>query len=316
MGMNVGLIGAGNIAVTQYLPALKKCYQGPVLIYDTQPERLINLHKQFDILACDLEKITKEADIIFITTPPDTHYDLLKKLIPYGKKLVCEKPFVLTHKHAVELTELAKQYQTPLLVAHIRRIFPAIELAKQFVQTHQLHIEKAAVFEGSRFSYKATSGYTTQSKAGGVLPDTGSHALDCLFYICGWDKQPIEVVIKEVFKNSEEPSHEFEALFAVNDCPVNMILSRFEALSNKINLYTNKGLLEVPLTLKPFIKFTTPSSSQRVEANPYHTRYFSEAFSKELDKILRNADEGIFDSSCFINLTYLIEELGHAARIR
>lgn len=315
MKQQVGLIGAGNIAETQYLPALATIHGEKVWVYDNNPSRIALLQKKFNIQPCTLSEIKQQADTIFITTPPDSHYQLLKQLLPTGKKLICEKPFVLSLEEAVELNTLAQQYQSRLLIAHIRRLYPAIELAKDFISNNQLQIKKVDLYEGNRFSYKASSGYTTNHPAGGVLADTGSHVLDCLLYLTGWETEVLTIDIQYAHKDKEEPSHAFEAKLSLNEIPVTIKLSRYETLANKINMYSDKGILEIPLGLKPFVKFTTPTGHQVLKADPYPIHYVGEAFKAEINYML-NEDGNLFDASRFVNLTTIIEQLNQYATVR
>lgn len=50
-----------------------------------------------------------EIDVVIITTPPQAHYPIAKKVLEAGKNVVLEKPFVHSVKEAEELFALAKE---------------------------------------------------------------------------------------------------------------------------------------------------------------------------------------------------------------
>ena len=46
-----------------------------------------------------------------VATPPNTHYEIAKKIIINKKHLLVEKPFTLNEKDAIELHDLSKKYK-------------------------------------------------------------------------------------------------------------------------------------------------------------------------------------------------------------
>jgi len=55
-------------------------------------------------------------DWIFIATPNDTHYDIVKQCIMQKKNVFCEKPLTTTYKQSKELFNLAEKYNVKLYV--------------------------------------------------------------------------------------------------------------------------------------------------------------------------------------------------------
>jgi predicted dehydrogenase len=73
-----------------------------------------------------------DADIAVITTPDDTHYEILKQLAEYPLKLViCEKPLCDDLDEAREIVELYKEKNIPLMVDYTRRFIPELRELKQ-----------------------------------------------------------------------------------------------------------------------------------------------------------------------------------------
>ena len=53
---------------------------------------------------------------VFIATPNETHYKIVKECISKGKNVFCEKPLTLSYKDSLELFLLAEKYNVKLYV--------------------------------------------------------------------------------------------------------------------------------------------------------------------------------------------------------
>ena len=97
--MNVGLIGKG--------------YWGTIL--------LSKLEKICDVkFVCNSKDNYKTkldlVDWVFIATPNDTHFDIVKYCIESKKNVFCEKPLTPTYKQSLELFKLSEKHNVRLYV--------------------------------------------------------------------------------------------------------------------------------------------------------------------------------------------------------
>ena len=97
--MNVGLIGKG--------------YWGSIL--KNKLEQVCTLHF---ICGSKDEYISKldQVDWVFIATPNDTHYDIVKRCIESGVNVFCEKPLTPSYSQSKYLFKLADEYKVKLYV--------------------------------------------------------------------------------------------------------------------------------------------------------------------------------------------------------
>ena len=97
--MQVGLIGKG--------------YWGKILL-----SKLKNISNVKFICGSKDDYKTKldSVDWIFIATPNDTHYEIVKYCIKKGKNIFCEKPLTPTYDQSKELFKLAEKYNVKLYV--------------------------------------------------------------------------------------------------------------------------------------------------------------------------------------------------------
>lgn len=61
----------------------------------------------------------KDVDWVFVATPNQTHYDIVKTCIKSGKNVFCEKPLAPTYEQSLELCQLAKDYNVKLFIDEV-----------------------------------------------------------------------------------------------------------------------------------------------------------------------------------------------------
>jgi hypothetical protein len=60
-----------------------------------------------------------DVDYVFVCTPTETHYDIVKKCLEYNKNVFCEKPFTGDFDNATELFELSNKNNLNIFVDNI-----------------------------------------------------------------------------------------------------------------------------------------------------------------------------------------------------
>ncbi len=104
MKKNVGLIGRGN-----WGNIIKK--------------KLINLSNLKFVIGknSDLTKLFKKNNInwIFVATPNQTHFKIVKKCLNSGVNVFCEKPLSLTAKDTKYLINLSKKNKTKIFISDL-----------------------------------------------------------------------------------------------------------------------------------------------------------------------------------------------------
>ena len=114
--IKVGIVGTGDRGtsfvkvIQEKIPELKV-----EAIVDTNPIRMEAVIKHHNYPVCqkfysvdDLLN-ANTVDIIFITTPDWTHFDILSKCLEKGYHVFCDKPLAITHQQVQRILELAKK---------------------------------------------------------------------------------------------------------------------------------------------------------------------------------------------------------------
>lgn len=125
-------------------------------------------------------------DLVVITTPNETHFDLASRALRNGKHVVLEKPFTNTSAEAAELMRLAKESGRVLSVYHNRRYVSDFLTIKELLAEGLLgnvH-EYEAHYDRYRPEARPNAWREEPLEGSGILYDLGPHIMDqalCLF---------------------------------------------------------------------------------------------------------------------------------------
>lgn len=316
--ISVGLIGCGAVVHELYAKALigrsayKVCF-----VCDTDPTQAASAAVLFGAEAVSLEVLAEKAEAIIISTPPATHAALVRACLQPGRTIICEKPYMTTHKDAREICEESHAAGASLFVNHFRRVFPQLELAQELVGLGVIgEVTGFRASEGGRFIWKAVSRYTTRDPAGGVLWDTGSHTLDMALFASGLDGSPdMGVEDVRVRRDKSEPSHDFRADFRLSvdgrGVDGRVHVSRKEALPNLVVISGTGGQVAFITGLDDRVRLTTATGSTVLHAErPYG--HFMECFDIQFRRILLADRAGPMAAENFAGQIKLIETLTNA----
>lgn len=94
----------------------------------------------FESYETDYEKLIArdDIDLIDIVTPGDTHVPIAIAAAKAGKMVFCEKPLASTVAKAQEMTDAVKAAGVPNAVCFNYRGVPAVQLAKEMIQSGRL----------------------------------------------------------------------------------------------------------------------------------------------------------------------------------
>jgi predicted dehydrogenase len=316
--ISLGLIGCGTVVHLNYTKTLigRDAYKVRY-VCDTDPVQAESAAALFDAKAVPLDTLVDRADAIIISTPPSTHSSLVRACLRPDRTILCEKPYMTTHKDALEVCEASQTLGVRVYVGHFRRAFPQLELAHELVALGLIgEVQGFSASEGGRFTWKAISNYPVKDPNGGVLWDTGSHTLDMALFASGLDRYPdFEVQDIHVEKDKPEPSHDFRADFklSVNGQAVDgrVHVSRKEALPNLIRITGSRGELAVITDMDDRVRLTTATGSTVLRTERSYVDLI-ECFDLQLRRVLLGHDAEPFAAENFVGQIKLIEALANA----
>ncbi|HFU3799438.1 TPA: Gfo/Idh/MocA family protein [Streptococcus suis] len=119
-----------------------------------------------------------EVDIIYISTPHNTHINYLRKALKAGKHVLCEKSITLNSEELAEAIQLAEENQVILAEAMTIFHMPIYRKLSEVVASGKLGALKMIQMNfGSYKEYDMTNRFFNKNLAGGALLDIGVYAL-------------------------------------------------------------------------------------------------------------------------------------------
>lgn len=311
----IGIIGCGAVTQNSYSKALSM-YQNVSVTYvfDTNSVIAQEVALIFGASSVSKELLLENSDIIIIATPPSSHHSLVKEALEKGKKVICEKPFVGTFDESVDLINTSNRYNAKLFVAHFRRCFPSVQLARSIVKSGILGaIKSIEAYEGGHFSWQTKTGYIFKDPFGGVLFDTGSHTVDMALHIADLDVISFDTTVLSVKRDKAEPAHEIEAkmkLIKDDNSEIDFVLklSRRSALANKIRVTGTNGYIDIPVAMANYIRLAGKQSSTVLYSNVKYNGIM-DCFAMQFKEMFDDTEDSIFKASRFSGLTKVLESI-------
>ncbi len=122
-----------------------------------------------------------DVDIIYISTPHNTHIQYLRKALANGKHVLCEKSITLNIDELDEAVSLAKENKVILAEAMTIYHMPIYKKLSEIISSGQLgKLNLIQVNFGSYKDYDMTNRFFSRKLAGGALLDIGVYSLSLI----------------------------------------------------------------------------------------------------------------------------------------
>ena len=120
----------------------------------------------------------ENVDIIYISTPHNTHIEYLRKALNAGKHVLCEKSITLNAQELEEAVALAKKNHVILAEAMTIYHMPVYKKLEEIISSGVLGPLKLIQMNfGSYKEYDMTNRFFSRNLAGGAMLDIGVYAL-------------------------------------------------------------------------------------------------------------------------------------------
>ena len=134
MNKSCGVIGSGywgefHIRILSNLDKLNS-------FYDKDPKKRKRISQKYKIQHKSLKNILNDTSIdsIFITSPSESHINILKLAIKHNKHIFVEKPLVTNIKDLNEVEKLIKNYNKITMVGHLMIYHSGIKTIKELIK--------------------------------------------------------------------------------------------------------------------------------------------------------------------------------------
>ena len=248
--IRIALMGCGGIAQT-HLEAISKVSRVKLeTVYDIRPQAARETAEKYScISAKDPEEIfrNKKIDAVIVCVPPLYHLEIIKQAIAAGKHVLCEKPFTIKLKDALEIEHLSKKSSKLVMMASKFRFVQDVIEARKFVQSGVIgDIVLSEVIFCSVVDMAMRWNSDPEIAGGGVLIDNGSHAVDVIRYLVG----PIKSVYAQAGRKTQKIAVEDTARlhFETEEHIIGMVdlsWSLYKHTANYVNIFGTLGTIEV-----------------------------------------------------------------------
>lgn len=194
--LNWAVLGTGVIA-NQMAAALEKMGRRLYAVGNRTHDKAVafaekyGVEKVYDTI--DDMFLDEAVDIIYITTPHNTHYEFMKKALEHGKHIFVEKSITLNSRELKEMQVLAQA--KGLIIGEAMTIWhmPIYKKLWEIVQSGQLgKVQMITMNFGSFKEYNMENRFFNMHLAGGAMLDIGVYALSIVRSFM--DEKPEDIV--------------------------------------------------------------------------------------------------------------------------
>jgi predicted dehydrogenase len=167
-----------------------------------------------------------DVDLVCITTPPNTHFEMTLRAIENGKHILGEKPMAMNADEAQKMTELAREKNVLALIDHELRFLHGRQ--KAFAMLRNGEIGKIRHAKSNfRAPQRGDAGlpwnwWSDKKAGGGALGAVVSHSVDSLFWFLGTEISQIFCQLQTNVKQRKDENGELREV--TTDDEVNMII--------------------------------------------------------------------------------------------
>lgn len=179
--LNWAVLGTGVIA-NQMAQALQKMGKPLYAVGNRTYEKAVEFAKRYGIQKVypQIDDMFEDeaVDIVYITSPHNTHYGFMKKALEHGKHLLVEKSITLNSEELDEMIALAREKHLILAEAMTIWHMPIYKKLWEIVESGELgKVQMITVNFGSFKEYDMKNRFFNMNLAGGALLDIGVYAL-------------------------------------------------------------------------------------------------------------------------------------------
>lgn len=179
--LNWAVLGTGVIA-NEMAQALAKMNKRLYAVANRTHQKALDFAVRYGVQKVydQIDEVFEDeaVDIIYITSPHNTHYEFMKKALEHGKHILVEKSITLNSRELDEMIALAAEKKLILAEAMTIWHMPVYKKLWEIVQSGQLgKVQIITMNFGSFKEYDMSNRFFNMNLAGGAMLDIGGYAL-------------------------------------------------------------------------------------------------------------------------------------------
>ncbi len=294
-------------------------------VYNRTYEKAVDFSKKYGIETVyeSFDDVLKDenVDVIYISTPHNTHIGFLRKALESGKHVLCEKSITLNSAELNEAVEIAKKNKVVLAEAMTIYHMPIYKKLKQMMDENTFGpLQMIQMNFGSAKEYDMNNRFFSKNLAGGALLDIGVYAISFI----RWFMKSSPTNILSQVKFAPSGVDEQAGILLMNDdgemATITMSLNAKQPKRATVifrDAYVE--IFEYPRGQKAKITYTKDGRTQEVEAGStdealvYEVRDMEEAVNIHESGLNHSRDNNIND---IIHLDFTKDVMGIMTNIR
>ena len=244
-----------------------------------------------------------DIDVIYITTPHNTHINFMRRAIENGKHILVEKSITLNSEELEEAIQLAEENHVKLAEAMTIFHMPIYRKLSEIVESGKLGPLKVIQMNfGSYKEYDMTNRFFNRNLAGGALLDIGVYALSFVRWFM--TSQPTDMVSQVKLAPTGVDEQAGILLTNAEGEMATVTLSLHAKQPKRGTIAYDKGYIELyeyPRGQKAVITYTEDGSQEVIEAGAtakalqYEVLDMEAAVAGEDDRTYLNYSRDVMD---------------------
>lgn len=178
---NWGIIGTGWIA-HEMGDALTRVHGRIYGVCSARPESAKKYAEEYQVgkvyESADQMLEDEQVDIVYVATPHNLHYEIIKKALLKGKHVFCEKAITVNDRQLEECAAIAKEKNLVICDGVTLLHMPLYKKLKEIMDSGKLGpVKMVQVNFGSCKEYDVNNRFFSKELAGGALLDIGVYAV-------------------------------------------------------------------------------------------------------------------------------------------
>jgi len=201
--VNVGVIGVGAMGHNHARVYYRLENANLIATSDVRERTLSQVSKKYDAKSyTDYEELLEDPEIeaVSVCVPTTHHHSVVMAAIKQGKDVLVEKPIAFTLKEAEEMIAFAKKKGVKLGTGHVERFNPAIQKAKELIETEVIGDVVSA-------SAKRVGPFPPRIKDVGVTIDLAIHDMDVMYYLFNENVTQVYATMGSILEKCEYEDH-------------------------------------------------------------------------------------------------------------
>lgn len=245
-----------------------------------------------------------DVDIIYISTPHNTHIQYLRKALANGKHVLCEKSITLNIDELEEAVSLAKENNVILAEAMTIYHMPIYKKLSEIISSGQLgKLNLIQVNFGSYKDYDMTNRFFSRKLAGGALLDIGVYSLSLIRWFF---KETPDQVLSQV-KYTPTGVDEQASILLMNETGemATATLSLHSKQPKRVTISFDKAYVEIfeyPRGMQATITYTDDGHKKVIDAGDTADALYYEV--TDIEKAVNSSDPDEIENLMHCQYTY------------